>query len=109
MADYLKARYRISFTPEYQLDWDLKYAVVPNRTTLHFEHCPRAPGHDVLSSHIARLQFPNLNNTYVHHPQGHVAKGPRTPEPVIVSHSTGSHMAPARGFDPNIAFQPTVF
>lgn len=112
MAENLKETSKIYCTPEYQLNWDLKYTVVPTRTTLHFDHYPRTPGNDVLSSQIVRVQFPNMNNTYVHQPQSNVAKGPRAHEPIIVSHSTGSRMAPTRGFGPTIApnqqsFEPT--
>lgn len=98
------------------MQWGSKYTVVPHvrwidhdRPILQYEHCPRAPGHDVSSSRTARLQCPTINHTYVHRPQGTVAKGPRTQEPVIVPQSTGSHMAPARGFDPTVAFNQPSF
>lgn len=96
-------------TPEYQLNWDLTYTVVSHRTTLHFEYDPRTPGNDVLSSHIARVQFPNMNNTNAHHSQSTAVKGPRAHEPVIVSHGTGSRRAPTRGFVPTLASNPQTF
>lgn len=74
MTGHLKAIHLRLSTLEDQMNWGLTHTIVPPQTTLHFEHDPRTPGNDVLSSQIVRGPFPSLNNTYVHQLQCIVAK-----------------------------------
>ena len=114
MPENLKWHFRRYSVPANQLEWDLKYDVVPNARLYTFEHHPRALGTDTLSLNVARPRFLEIHNTYVRQPQNATPKGPSTHHPVIANPTLGSTMAPTSGFDPSNpsnmhSFEPAHF